>query len=278
MHWKKVWYPVGLLLMVGLLGSALRAQAKLTQISDSVGIDQKLNARIPSDLVFRDEGGTDVRLSEYFEKDRPVVLALVYYECPMLCTEVLNGMVRSFVRIPYKLGSDFEVITVSIDPHEMPELARAKKETYLEGQFEAQARTGWHFLTGTQESIERLARAVGFRYFYDAETGQFAHAAGIMVLTPDGVISRYLYGIDYPSKDLRLALVEASERRIGTPVDRLMLLCYRYDPTTGTYGVVIMNVLRVAWIGTVGFLVALFVVLRKREKSRKLDVAENGKR
>jgi len=229
----------------------------------NVGIDQKLNEQIPLDAVFKDEQGREVKLGEFVGK-RPVVLSLVYYSCPMLCTQVLNGMLGAFRQVSFNIGDQYEVVTVSFDPRETPELAAAKKRTYVAGYNRAGAEASWHFLTGDEANIKRLTEAVGFRYVWDEQTNQFAHASGIMVLTPEGKIARYFYGIDYPPRDLRLGLVEASQNKIGTPVDALMLYCYHYDPATGKYGAVVMNIIRLAGGVTVVLMVGLLLLLRRR--------------
>ncbi|HYR77226.1 MAG TPA: SCO family protein [Pyrinomonadaceae bacterium] len=229
----------------------------------NVGIDQKLNEQIPLDAVFKDEQGQDVRLGQFF-KGKPVVLSLVYYACPMLCNQVLNGMLGSFRQVSFNIGEQFEVVTVSFDPRETPSLAAAKKSTYIKAYNRSGAEASWHFLTGDEANIKRLTESVGFRYHWDEQTKQFAHASGIMVLTPEGKIARYFYGIDYPPKDMRLGLVEASQNKIGTPVDVLMLYCYHYDPATGKYGAVVMNIMRLAGGVTLFLIVGLLLVLRKR--------------
>jgi protein SCO1 len=238
-----------------------------------VGIDQKLNEQVPLDTVFKDEQGREVRLGQFF-KGKPVVIALVYYTCPMLCNQVLNGMLGSFRQVSFNLGEQYEVVTVSFDPKETPDLAAKKKETYIKAYNRPSGDAGWHFLTGDEANIKRLTEAVGFRYLWDEQTKQYAHASGIMIATPEGKLARYFYGIDYPPKDVRLALVEASANKIGTPVDQLMLYCYHYDPSTGKYGVVIMNVMRVAGIVTLILMAALFLLLRKIAKRRELIVSE----
>ena len=229
----------------------------------NVGIDQKLNEQIPLDAVFRDEQGREVKLGDFFGK-KPVVLALVYYTCPMLCTQVLNGMLSSFRQVSFNIGEQYEVVTVSFDPRETPELAAAKKQIYVKGYNRPGTEASWHFLTGDAANIKRLTDATGFRFVWDEQTNQFAHASGIMVLTPEGKLARYFYGIDYPPRDLRLGLVEASQNKIGTPVDALMLYCYHYDPATGKYGAVVMNIMRLAGGVTVVLIVGLLLVLRRR--------------
>lgn len=221
------------------------------ELLKEVGIDQKLNNQVPLDLTFRDETGKTVRLRQYFGQNKPVVLSLVYYNCPMLCTQVLNGMLNSLKLQTMDVGKQFEVLTVSIDPSEKPKLAALKHELYTGIYGRPGAADGWHFLTGDEPQIKALANSVGFRYAYDDQSKQFAHASGIMVLTPEGKVSRYFYGILYPSRDLRLGLVEASEGRIGTPVDELLLFCYHYDPHTGKYGVLITRILKVAGAFTI---------------------------
>lgn len=229
----------------------------------NVGIDQRLNHQVPRDLSFFDEAGRLVRLREYFG-GKPVILSLVYYECPMLCTEVLNGLVSSLKVLSFDVGKQFVVVTVSFNPRETPALAAAKKEKYLQ-RYGRPAAAGWHFLTGKQESIDELTKAVGFRYAYDAKTGQYAHASGIMVLTPEGNISRYFYGIEYAPRDLRLGLVEASANKIGSAVDQLLLFCYHYDPSTGKYSAIVMNFIRLGGIITV-LVLGTFIGLSLRRK------------
>jgi protein SCO1/2 len=239
-----------------------------------VGIDQKLDQQLPLDLVFRDEFGQQVRLGQYFGK-KPVVLALVYYDCPMLCTQVLNGMVTSFRVLPFQIGNEFDVVTVSFDPRETNALAASKKKVYVDylpEKMRAGADNGWHFLTGDQANIDKLTEAVGFHYAWDEATKQFAHASAIMVATPHGKLSRYFYGIDYSARDLRLGLIESSADKIGSPVDQLLLYCYHYDPATGKYGAAVMRVMRVAGVITLlGILAMLFFL-----KPRNRDVVTGG--
>jgi protein SCO1 len=237
-----------------------------------VGLDQKLNALLPLDAMFKDENGRDVALAEYFGKGRPVVLALVYYECPMLCTQVLNGVTGALKTVTLDAGKDFDVIALSFDPREGPKMAKAKKIAYMGRYGRPGTEQGWHFLTGTPESIKRVTDAVGFRYTYDEAIGQFAHGALITVLTPDARISRYLYGIDYGGRDLRLALVEASNGAIATPVDRALLYCYHWDPTTGRYGFVVMNLVRGAGILTLlGFGTFIALSLKRERRAARAE-------
>ena len=232
-----------------------------------VGIDQKLNQQLPLDARFKDANGNDVTLGQYFGTGRPVVLALVYYDCPMLCTQVLNGMTGALQTLNLNAGKDFDVIALSFDPRETPKLAKAKKIAYMSRYGRPGTEHGWHFLTGSDDQIKRVTNAVGFRYTFDESIGQFAHGAAITILTPDAKISRYLYGIDYGGRDLRFALVEASNGKVGTTVDRALLYCYHWDPTTGRYGFVVMNIIRGAGILTIlGFGTFIVVSLRRERR------------
>jgi protein SCO1/2 len=244
-------------------------------ITREVGIDQRLNAQVPLDLPFRDEDGRPVRLGDYFGR-RPVVVALVYYECPMLCTQVLNGLISALGVLSFDAGREFDVVAVSFDPKEGPGLASAKKRAYLERYGRQGAERGWHFLTGDEPSIARLTKAVGFRYAYDQAIDQYAHGAGIIVLTPHGVVSRYFYGIEYAPRDLRLGLVEASADRIGTAVDRVLLLCYHYDPSTGRYGFVALTLVRIGGALTLVALGAFFWFERRRVRLKPDSTGTDG--
>ena len=239
-------------------------------ILDQIGIEQRLNESIPLDLTFRDESGQSVQLQKYFG-EKPVVLALVYYECPMLCSMVLNGLLKSINALSFEAGNEFDILTVSFDPTETPTLAAGKKTSYLSKYARAGAETGWHFLTGDQESIKKVTEAVGFKYTRDPLTGQFVHASGIMVLTPTGKLSKYFYGVEYSSRDLKLGLMEAATNKIGSPVDQLLLYCYHYDPTTGKYGVAIMNVIRVAGIATVLVLGSFMLLMLRRDRKNRVS-------
>jgi len=230
----------------------------------NVGLDQKLNEQVPLDLLFRDEAGRAVRLGDYFGTT-PVILTLNYFDCPMLCPLVLNDVLRAVRAIPLALGKDFRIVTVSIDPHDTPALAATKQQSYV-GQYAQGMTDGWHFLTGDEGSIESLARAVGFRYVLDPQSRQYAHTAGIMVLTSDGRLARYFYGVEYSPRDLRLALVEASKGRIGSLADQILLFCFHYDPASGRYSFVILNAVRIAGVATVVGVGSLMVVLFRREK------------
>ncbi|HXK08569.1 MAG TPA: SCO family protein [Vicinamibacteria bacterium] len=265
-----------LLAAAGLLALAAPAPAQMGPVPppprqatpgvlQEVGFDQKLGDVIPLDLAFRDETGKDVRLGDYFGK-KPVVLSLVYYRCPMLCTISLNGLAGALEVLSFVPGQEFEVVTVSFDPTEGPVLAAAKKKAYMTRYKRPEADAGWHFLTGPQESIERLTRAVGFRYVWDAETKQFAHPAGILVATPEGRIARYLFGVEYSPKDLRLALVDAAGGKIGNPVDQVLLYCYQYDPQSGRYSASILNLVRLGGLVTVAALAAFILTAGRRRR------------
>ncbi|HEY4905764.1 MAG TPA: SCO family protein [Candidatus Sulfotelmatobacter sp.] len=232
----------------------------------NVGIDQHLDAQVPPDLAFRDETGQAVKLGDYFGR-KPLILDLVYYSCPMLCGESLAGLTGSMRLLKFDAGKEFDVITVSFDPRETPELAAAKKADYVKRYGRASAASGWHFLTGPAESINALTKAVGFQYQYDARLNQFAHATAIMVLTPQGRISRYFYGVDFPPKDLRMGLVEASQGKIGNAVDQVLLYCYHYDPATGKYGAVIVNILRLAAAATILILGGFLLIMIRLDRS-----------
>jgi protein SCO1 len=226
----------------------------------NVGIEQRLNEQIPPGLAFRDESGKAVQLSDYFGK-KPMILNLVYYRCPMLCGEVLSGLESALRVLKFDVGKEFDVLTVSFDPKETPEMAAAKKAEYLKRYGRSGAAAGWHFLTGPPASIDALTKAAGFQYQYDPKSGQFAHATAIMVLTPEGKIAQYYYGVEFAPKDLRLGLIQASENKIGTVVDQVLLYCYHYDPDTGKYGAIISRVLQLAAGATVLILGTFLIVM-----------------
>jgi protein SCO1/2 len=209
-----------------------------------VSIEQRLNQQVPLDVNFRDEAGRVMPLASFFADGKPVILALVYYRCPMLCTEILTGLESALKAVSLDAGKDFNVVSISFDPKDTPELAAAKKQLYVRRYKRPNSANGWHFLTGDEANIKTFTDAVGFHYKYDPATEQFAHASAIMILTPEGRISKYFYGVDYSPRDLRLGLVEASQKKIGTPVDEILLYCYHYDPTTGKYGAIAINILR----------------------------------
>jgi protein SCO1 len=233
---------------------------------ENVGIEQHLDAQIPSDLSFRDETGKSVRLGDYFGP-KPLILNLVYYNCTMLCGEALAGLASAMRLVKFDVGKEFDVITVSFDPRETPEMAAAKKKDYVGRYGRPNAAAGWHFLTGQPESINALTKAVGFQYQYDAKSNQYAHATAIMVLTPQGHISRYFYGVDFPPKDLRMGLVEASQNKIGNAVDAVLLYCYHYDPETGKYGAMVANILRLAAAATILLIGGLIFILWRLDRS-----------
>jgi protein SCO1/2 len=239
------------------------------------GIEQKLGEQVPPDAVFKDENGREVRLGEFFGK-RPVILALVYFECPMLCNEVLNGLTGSLKSLSFDTGKDFDVVAISFDAREndKPELAKNKKESYMKRYGRPGTEAGWHFLTGTQEQIDKVTKAVGFKYFWDEKSNQFAHAGGIMVTTPEGKLARYLYGIDYAPKDVKFAVMESAENKIGNPAEQLMLYCYHYDPSTGKYGLSILKVIRIAGIATLlGMSLMFFLFWRRGKAKNEIEVS-----
>jgi protein SCO1/2 len=233
---------------------------------ENVGIEQRLDSQVPPDLAFRDETGRSVKLGNYFGK-KPLILNLVYYNCTMLCGEALAGLSSAMRLVKFDVGNEFDVITVSFDPRETPEIAAAKKKDYVKRYGRPGADTGWHFLTGPAESVNALTKAVGFQYQYDPKINQFAHATAIMVLTPHGRISRYFYGVDFPPKDLRMGLVEASQGKIGNPIDAVLLYCYHYDPATGKYGAVLANILRLAAAATTLILGGFIFIMLRLERS-----------
>ncbi|HZI94777.1 MAG TPA: SCO family protein [Patescibacteria group bacterium] len=233
-----------------------------------VGFDQHLGESLPLDLPFRDETGRAVRLGDYFGA-RPVVLNLAYYRCPMLCTLVLNGIASSAGALNLAMGRDYDVITVSIDPRETSQMAAAKKEGYLKEYRQLGKAEGWHFLSGDEASIKRLADTVGFRYVYDPGKDQYAHPSGVVVITPAGKIAQYFFGIEYAPRDLRLSLVAASSGKIGSMADRLMLLCYSYDPATGRYGAASLSLIRMGGVATVLALSAFVVAMLRRDAAAR---------
>lgn len=274
-------------LLVALLAAAAlfspRASAQLSdptqnigkrpELLKDVGIDQKLNTTVPLGLTFRDEHGQPVTLGQFFNRG-PVILTLVYYNCPMLCTPMLNGLNRSLKELPMDIGKQFSIVTISIDPTESTILAATKHETYTAIYGRPGAAEGWHFLTGDAPSIRQLADAVGFRYSYDADSKQYAHVPVIFVLTPKGRISRYFFGINFPSRDLRLGLVEASDGKIGSVVDEVLLFCYHYDPHTGKYGLLVERIIRIAGGLTVLAIACVVLFLRRGEHYQLPRVVE----
>jgi protein SCO1/2 len=250
-----------------LLSYAQPAGVKPPVLKD-IGIDQLLNNDVPGDLSLVDETGKTVKLSDYYALGKPILLTLVYYDCPQLCNQVLNGVTGSLKTLPMTPGKEFTMLTVSFDHRESVELAAAKRGEYLKRLGKEGAGEGWHFLTASEETIKLLTRAVGFRFLWDPAKKQYAHASGIMILTPQGKVSRYLYGIEYAPRDVRLALLDASSGKIGTLADQIILYCYQYDPTTGLYSMRLMNVLRIFGVLTVLTLIALIIFLKYQERRK----------
>jgi protein SCO1 len=242
-----------------------QSSAALPPALQNVGFDPALNAQIPLETPFTDETGQAVKLNQYFGHNKPVVLALVYYGCPMLCNQVEQGVVGSLKMLSFNPGRDYDVVFISFDPRENTAMAAEKKKSALEHFQRPATADGWHFLTGTKESIAAVTHAANFRYNLDARTNQFSHASGIMLLTPDGRISRYFYGIEYPGRDMRLGLVDASAGKIGSPIDHVLLFCYQYDPSSATYSASILKIVRLAGILTVLGIVMGILVFRRRD-------------
>jgi len=275
------------LLTLGLLSATVSAQMNNGIMAPpantrpprlvNVGIEQRLDAQVPPDLTFRDETGKSVKLGDYFGH-KPLILNLVYYNCTMLCGEALAGLASAMRLVKFDVGNEFDVVTVSFDPRETPEMAAAKKKDYVGRYGRANAAAGWHFLTGQPDSVNALTKAVGFQYQYDAKTNQYAHAAAIMVLTPQGRISRYFYGVDFPPKDLRMGLVEASQGKIGNAVDAVLLYCYHYDPETGKYGAIVANILRLAAGATILLLGGLLFILWRLDRAATRRTLPGGVR
>ena len=233
-----------------------------------VGYDQRIGEQVPLDLAFRDEAGRDVRLGDYFKK-KPVILVLAYYHCPMLCDMVLQGVVTTLKPLTFEAGREFDVVVASIDPGETPEMAAEQERDILARYGRAGSAEGFHFLTGPQASIDALTRAVGFRYVYEKERDEYAHPAGLVMLTPEGRVSRYLFGIDFPPRDVRLGLIESNEGKLGSAVDQLLLYCYHYNPAIGRYSTAVFKILRLAAAATLIGLVTLVVMLRRRESRQQ---------
>ena len=236
---------------------------------ENVGIDQLLGQQVPLDLKFRNEAGQSVQLRDYFKSGRPVIVNLVYYQCPMLCGEVLQGLSAAVKVLKFTPGKEYEVVTVSIDPREGPELAAQKKQSVMERLGRPDSAKGWHFLVGDQPNIDALAKAIGWHYQYDAKIDQFAHAAGIVLVTPEGKIAQYYYGVEYSARDLRLGIVEASQNKVGSLADQVLLYCYHYDPRTGKYGAVVTNMVRLGGALTVFILGGFLIVLYRSEPRAK---------
>jgi protein SCO1 len=271
MHWKHSISGIfALLLSSGAAsaqavpsGTGPAAEAR-PAVLENVGFRPQLNAPLPLDLAFRDETGRGLQLREYFTQ-KPVLLALVYYGCPMLCNQTEQGVVGALRMLSFNPGRDYQVVFVSFDPRESADMAAQKKESAMTHFRRPETASGWHFLTGSKESIEALTRGANFRYSFDQKSGLFAHASGIMLLTPDGRISRYFYGVEYPARDIRLGLVDASAGKIGTPIDRALLFCYQYDPASARYSASILKIIRLAGILTMLALVAGILIFRRRD-------------
>ncbi len=245
----------------------------LPQALQKVGIEQKLDSQLPLDATFKDENGNQIKLGEYFNKGKPVVLALVYYECPMLCNEVLNGLTGSLKGVSFDAGKDFDIVAISFDAreNEKPDLAKNKKAAYLNKYERKGTENGWHFLTGTQAEIDKVTGAVGFNYQFDTATDQFAHAGGIMMTTPEGRLSRYFYGIDYQPRDLKFGLIDSSQSKIGNPAEQLYLYCFHYNPADGKYGLAVLRVMRLTAVATLIGLGGMLFVFWRRNKKRVMS-------
>lgn len=244
----------------------------LPKVLQEVGIKQRLGEQLPLDTEFKDEDGSTVKLGKYFNTGKPVIVALVYYECPMLCNEVLNGLTGSLKGISFDAGKDFDVVAISFDAREndKPGLAKNKKESYLSRYGRAGAENGWHFLTGTQSSIDAVTKAAGFSYVYDEKTNQFAHAGGIMLTTPDARLARYYYGIDYEPRQLKFGIMDSAQNKVGNAAEQLLLYCYHYDPASGKYGLSILKVVRFGGVLTILGIVAMLLIFRRRNKTKDL--------
>lgn len=248
----------------------------LPETLKTVGIEQKLGDQLPLDTELKDEDGKTVTLGSYFGKGRPVIVAFVYYECPMLCNQVLNGLTGSLKGINFDAGKEFDVVAISFDAREFNkvDLAKNKKASYVERYGRPETAKGWHFLTGSEESIQKVTSAAGFTFEWDEKSNQFAHAAGVMIATSDGKLSRYLYGIDYSPKDLKFGLMESAESRVGSPADQLLLYCFHYDPASGKYGLAVLNVVRLGGIATLLGMGAMGLVFWRRNKRRAVNSDE----
>ncbi len=265
-------FALGMLLTAGGRSFAQMAPDNVGQpssgmpaILQNVTFRPELNAQMPLDTAFTDETGKSVQLGQYFHQQKPVLLAFVYYGCPMLCTQLEQGVVGSLRMLSFNPGRDYEVVFVSFDDRDTSEMAAAKKNTAMDHFRRKETAAGWHFLTGSKESIAAVTNAANFHFNYDSKNNLFAHASGIMLLTPDGRISRYFYGVEFPGRDLRLGLVDASQRKIGTPVDKMLLFCFQYDPSTARYSATILSIMRIFAVGIVAGLVLMILIYRKRD-------------
>jgi len=243
-----------------------QASSNMPLILKNVAFRPELNGQVPLDTAFKDESGKSVQLGQYFHQQKPVLLAFVYYGCPMLCTQLEQGVVGSLRMLSFNPGRDYEVVFVSFDERDTPEMAAAKKNTAMDHFRRKETAAGWHFLTGSKESIAAVTNSANFHFNFDAKNNLFAHASGIMLLTPEGRISRYFYGVEFPARDLRLGLVDASQRKIGTPVDKMLLFCFQYDPSTARYSATILRIMRVLALMTIAGLLLMIVIYRQRDK------------
>src|SRR5690242_3579697 len=278
-------YILGIFALLLAASCALEAQtvpgnvgpsaATLPSVLQNVGFEPPLNGQMPLDVHFRDETGRDVSLRE-FSGQKPMVLAFVYYSCPMLCDEIQRGVVGTLRMLSFNPGRDYEVVFISFDPQDTTAMAAEKKKAALDRFNRPATASGWHFLTGSEESIEAVTRAANFRFHYDAKAKLFAHASGVMILTPDGRISRYFYGVEYPGRDMRLGLVDASAGKIGSPIDHVLLFCYHYDPSTATYSASILKIIRLGGILTILCLVGGIWISRRREARASHDKFEGA--
>ena len=243
-----------------------QAATNLPTILQNVTFRPELNAQMPLETAFTDESGKSVQLAQYFHQQKPVLVAFVYYGCPMLCTQLEQGVVGSLRMLSFNPGRDYEVVFVSFDDRDTAQMAEAKKKTSLDHFRRPETAAGWHFLTGSKESIASISKAANFHFNYDTKNNLFAHASGIMLLTPGGRISRYFYGVEFPGRDLRLGLVDASQGKIGTPVDKMLLFCFQYDPSTARYSATILSIMRLMAVGTVAGLLLMILIFRRRDK------------
>lgn len=254
---------IGWLAVLLLAPATALAQGGKTNPADNVAFEQRIGEQVPLDAIFRDEQGAEVRLGQFFTTGQPVILVMSYYECPMLCSFVREGVLSALQQVTLTAGRDFQVVNISIDPLETPMMAAGVKTLTIQRYARAGAEQGWHFLTGSEEQIRRVADAIGFKYFYDETIDQYAHAAGMVVLTPEGKTARYFFGIEFNVSDVRLGIVEASAGKVGNPIDQLLLLCYQYNPATGSYTPAIMTILRIAGVLTVIGIITLIIVLSR---------------
>lgn len=280
-------YLVGLVFLLGTLQAAAQIVTeppaeRLPPQLGNVGIEQRLNQQVPLDLSFRDEAGRTVQLSQYFQEGKPVVLSLVYFRCRILCDQVLSSLAGALRYVKFDAGKEFEIVTVSFDPSDTPTDAQNAKKQFLPIYGHLGANAGWHFLTGDQASIHALSDAVGFHYYHDPRTNQFAHATGIMLLTPEGRVAQYYYGAKYFPSDLRLGLIQASQNQIGTLADQIVLYCYHYDPRIGRYGAIVTRIIQLSGGATVlifgGILLFLFLTDPKRKNAPPVEAESAGAR